>query len=90
MASTLGVLFVSWLIYVFLVILFIVIPAALNISLGVRDVYKKFLLKLIKVSLLRSENNFSCGIRLNTVQKPQQCLEISSRSESLSCTNTVS
>ena len=35
---------------VFLIIIFIVIPAALNISLGVREIYKRFLVKLIKVS----------------------------------------
>lgn len=48
--STFGVLFVAWLIYVVLIIIFIVIPAALNISLGVREIYKIFLVKLIKVS----------------------------------------
>ena len=49
MADTLGGLFIAWLVYVVVIVLFIVIPAALNISLGARYFYTRFLVKIIKV-----------------------------------------
>ena len=49
MADTLGGLFIAWLVYVVVIVLFIVIPAALNVSLGARHFYTRFLVKIIKV-----------------------------------------
>ena len=49
MADTLWGLFIAWLVYVVLIVLLIVIPAALNVSLGVRQSYTRFLVKVIKV-----------------------------------------
>jgi uncharacterized membrane-anchored protein len=52
MADTFYALFIAWLVYVVLIIFIIVIPAALNLSLGARHFYTRFLVKIIKVCLI--------------------------------------
>ncbi|CAB3998127.1 Glycerol-3-phosphate acyltransferase 4 [Paramuricea clavata] len=57
MADTFYALFIAWMVYVVLIIFIIVIPAALNLSLGARHLYTRFLVKIIKYGRSSMESN---------------------------------